>query len=126
MGSSSDIDLALAVVKELDVGVLVCTKALDLILLSNPAGARMLESLGPRAADHGPMPLALRQAIARVLGGRNLPSHLPPALPVVAGVPERRFFVRAKALPARNCVLVLISGEVLRERELHAALVRRF
>jgi DNA-binding NarL/FixJ family response regulator len=107
-------DLALAVLGELDIGVLVCTAAIDRVLLSNAAAERMLAHLD----GDEPLPAALRESVAEVLARHSPPGTFPAAVPLRsrAGC----LFVRAKRLPDRDVALVVISGDVLRERDVAA------
>ena len=125
-GKAVDPDLARSVLRELDVGVLVCTSNLGRILLSNPAADRMLEGL--RAASPGgpALPPSLERGVEKSLARRGTTGAFPPALELDTRISERRIFVRAKTLPGRAAVLVLITREVLREHELHDVLVKRF
>ena len=107
-------NLALSVLRELDVGVLVCTAAVDRILLSNPAAERMLAHLD----GSEPLPSALRESVAEVLARRAPPGGFPPAVPMRSRA--CCLFVRAKMLPDSEAVLVVISGDMLRERDVAA------
>jgi DNA-binding NarL/FixJ family response regulator len=106
-------DLAQAVLLELDQGVLVCTAAMDRILLSNPAADRMLAHLD----DGQPMPEALREVVAEVLTRRAAPGAFPSAVPLRSRAGSC-LFVRAKTIPAGT--LIVIAGDLLRERDVAA------
>jgi DNA-binding NarL/FixJ family response regulator len=114
-------DLAAAVLQELDIGILVCTPAIDRILLSNPAAERMLSHLD----DGEVLPGVLRQSVTEALSRRAAPAGFSAAVPL-----RRRsgscMYVRAKLLEGRHAALVIISGDALRERELHDSLAMRF
>jgi len=107
--------LARSVLRELDVGVLVSTTEVDRILLSNPAADRMLAHLD----DGEEVPQVLRETVAEVLGRRAAPGGFPPAVPM-RGKSGACLFVRAKKLPDCAAALVVISGDVLRERDMAA------
>ena len=108
-------DLALAVLRDLDIGVLVCTPAVDQILLSNPAAERMLAHLD----DGALVPQAFQMTVAEVMARRTPPGAFAPAVPLRSRNGSC-LFVRAKPLPERDAILVLLSGDILRERDLAA------
>lgn len=103
-------DLAQAVLQELDLGIFVCSAAVDRILLSNPVADRMLAHLD----DGEVVPKALRDVVAEVLARRAPPGAFPSAVPLRSGGGSC-LFVRAKAISAG--ILVVISGDLLRARD---------
>jgi DNA-binding NarL/FixJ family response regulator len=105
-------DLARSVLAELDIGVLVCTDGIDEILLANPAAQRMLAHLD----DGATVPQTLREGVAEVLTRKAAPGSFPTAVPMRSRKGSC-LFVRAKMLPGCDLVLVIISGDVLRERD---------
>src|SRR5689334_21119897 len=109
------LDLEKAVLEHLDVGILVCTPALDRILLSNPAAERMLAHLD----DGNPLSEALCEAVQEVLSRRAAPGAFPSAVPVRSSGGSC-LFVRAKALADELGILIVISGDLLRERDVAA------
>jgi DNA-binding CsgD family transcriptional regulator len=101
------------------MGVMICTRALDRVLLANEAAHRLLGELG---VTHSIQP-ALRQAIAASREHEALISAFTRAVRVA--LPSgRRLFVRTR--PLRDALLITLTGEVLREQELFELLQRRF
>lgn len=112
-------DLALEALGELEIGVFVCTSQIARFLLANETARRQLRELGT-ARIHP----TLKTAIASSMERDSVAGTFTPAVPLE--LPNgRRLFVRTKPL-AHHRVLVTLSGEVLRERELLELLHDRF
>lgn len=104
-------DLALEALGELEIGVFVCTSQLARFLLANETARRQLRDLGATRIHP-----SLKAAITSSKERESLAGTFTPAVPLE--LPNgRRLFVRTKPL-ANHRLLVTLSGEVLREREL--------
>lgn len=112
-------DLALEALGELEIGVFVCTSQIARFLLANETARRQLRDLGTTRIHP-----SLKAAIASSMERESLAGTFTFAVPLE--LPSgRRLFVRTKPL-VNHRLLVTLSGEVLRERELLELLHERF
>lgn len=117
--TGEDATLAIEALGDLDIGIVVCTRALDRILFANEAAPRQLHELWSPVVHP-----ALRVAITTSRERESLAGPFTPAVPVQ--LPSgRRLFVRTRPLGARS-LLVTLTSEVMRERALYELLHQRF
>jgi DNA-binding CsgD family transcriptional regulator len=116
--SGADAALAIEALGGLDIGVVVCTRALDQILFANEAARLQLRELWSPVVHP-----TIRAAIATSRERESVGGPFTPAVAVLLPT-GRRLFVRTRLIG--GSVLVTLTGEVMRERALYELLHERF
>lgn len=112
-------DLALEALGELDLGVLVCDPELERLLLVNQTARRQLGDFGSSRIHP-----AIKSALVDSRARESVTGTFSPAV-VVELSTGRRLFLRTKPM-GDGSLLVTLTGEVMRERELFELLHARF
>jgi DNA-binding CsgD family transcriptional regulator len=125
-------DCALAATESLELGIVVCDRALERVLYANPAGHACLRSFG---AAPGALTASIARAAATYEETRRSAQRPPPAVRLERPASTQPFqrpqgsaiYVRTHPAPAPwRYQVVLLQEEVLRDPDLFSRLEQRY